>query len=246
VLSMRFAASPLSPKDIIIHVIPGAIALALVLWFLDGFAGMIINLFSLGTGVVSLVMWFLGAYVAGVFVQLLRGVFGGEKSESLTDRISAQLLAESDERFSSEFKRELISRAKKIFGAAATEKELYGLSRSCSMQHGATRRAESLSAFGEMYRGLLISTRIGLIVSLLIAVKQVILLLLPQFNIVVAVTGFLDYETVHLVVGILLTLLFAVSTRMLKSRIQSCAEAVVSDVYMSFYALSGSQSVSVQ
>ncbi len=235
---MRFASAPLSSRDLVAHLIPGAILLALAVWFLDGFVGLLINLMTLGTGVVSLVIWLLGAYVAGVFVQLFGGLITGRKPDALEGLLALQLLAEGDDRLSANFKRELAARAQKMFGFVPAGKELYWLCTDYVMQHDAARRAESLSAFGEMYRGLLVTARVGMTISVLIFLKHAVLLLLPQMNIIVPVTGFLDYETVHLVIGVLLFVVFGVGVGLLKARIVFCAESVVSEVYTSFVALS--------
>ncbi|HEY3294719.1 MAG TPA: hypothetical protein VGL38_04740 [bacterium] len=234
---MYFGSAPLSAKDIAAHVIPGAILVALTLWFLDGFAGLIINLLTLGTGVVSLVMWLLAAYVAGIFVQLFSGLFPGEARHGTESQAAAQLLAGNDRSFSAEFKRDVMARAQRLFGAAATGPELYRLCQDYVTQHNAAKRIEALAAFGHLFRGILIAARIGLITSALIAAKHLVLLLLPQFGIIIPVTGFLDYEAVHLVMGALLVVVFGAGIRLLKARLDFCVEESVRDVYTSFFAV---------
>ena len=235
---MRIGYSPLSPKDIVAHFIPGALLLGLALWFLDGFAGIVINLLTLGNGAVSLVMWLAAAYVAGVFIHVFRRFLIGRHRDQLETALATQLLAEADSHFSPEFKRELAARSGRLFGHAAGE-ELFQLCLNYNAQHRAAGRAESLAAFGDMYKGLLATVRVGAAVSLLIAIKQVILLLLPQLNMIVPVTGFLEYEAVQLAVAIILLIVFGLSVQVLRKTTEAYARETVAEVYTGFLALTG-------
>jgi hypothetical protein len=235
---MRFGSSPLGAKNSVVQFIPGAIVVALLLWFLDGFVGVILNLLTLGTGIVPLVMWLAGAYAAGVFVQLFRAKLGGGAQERLEGETAVRLMSAGDSHFSGEFKQGLMARAQKQFGAAASGGELFVLCRDAVAQNGGIARAESLLAAADLYRGLLAVARIGVAVSAVISLKHAVLGLLPTFDIIVPVTGFLDYETLHLVIGVLLLVVFGAGVGLLKRQAEACVEAAVSDVYTGYYTLS--------
>jgi hypothetical protein len=239
---MRFESSPLSAKDIVVNLIPGAMILALFLWFLDGFVGMLINLLTLGSGIVPLVVWLVAAYAAGVLLNLLRGFLNGEKVERMEADYAAQLLTDTDPHFSAGFKSGLKERARSLFGEAASGPELFSLCFHYAAQLGAAKRAEALRANAELYRGMLAGAWCGVFVSGLITVKHLILLLLPQFGVVLAVTSFVDYEVVHLSLGIMLLIVSLVAARALSARAKSCGQAAISEVYTGFYSLASNSS----
>ena len=238
---MRIGSPPLSGKDLVAHVIPGVIVLALAVWFLDGFVGLLINLGTLGTGIVALVLWLVAAYVAGVFVQVFSGVLAGGRAADFENRLAADLISDGDIRFSPEFKRELQARTRKQFGGAASGKELFPLCRDYVAQHGAAGPSESVAAFGDMFRGILATARIGIVISVLIALKHAVLLMLPFMNIIVPVSGFVDYETVHLVMAVLLFIIFVGSSHSLKVRMVASAEESVAEIYTNFVALTANE-----
>jgi len=237
---MRFESSPLSAKDIVVNLIPGAIALALFLWFLDGFVGMLINLLTLGSGIVPLVIWLVAAYAAGVALNLYRGFVNGEKYERADADVAARLILDGDSNLSSPFKTGLKARAQAIFGEAASGPELFGLCYRYAAQRGAASRAEALRANAELFRGMLSAAWVGIFVSGLVALKHFVLLLLPQFGVVLAVTSFVDYEVVHLALGVILFIVCVAATRALSSQAESCRKAAISEVYTSFYSLTSS------
>lgn len=238
---MRYEVSLLSPRDIVVNLIPGAVLLGLFLWFLDGFVGMLINLLTLGSGLVPLVMWIVAAYAAGIIINLLRQYFGADRAERADVDYVAGVLSDTDTSFSAALKSGILKRARMLFGEVAGQ-ELFSLCLDYTTQHHAAKRAEATRAIAELYRGLLAVVWVGVFVSGLIALKHLILLLLPHFGFVFPVTAFLDYEVAHLAMGTVFLFVSLVAVKALRARAEVCARSAVREVYTGFLTLTSTES----
>jgi hypothetical protein len=220
-------------RNVIPYVIPGALLILTLRWFLDGFVGMNLTPWDAG-GVGGAALLIFGSWVFGYLVQVC-GVWLLSKLYHLESRLPSQLLEPSDSHLTPEFKTEFGNWVRKVLGLSPENAEVYPLCAAFVQSRPEGRVTERQASLHGLVRGLLAIVKIVLTASVLVVGKQLLLALLPALNIVLPVTGFVTFDESNLIVGILLLVMSVVSLRLLGKFAAHTAELVVENVYRSFY-----------
>jgi hypothetical protein len=233
--------------DFIGYVIPGMLACIFLYWLLVGILSLPIEveLKSLGESIL-----FLGlAYFFGHLVQAYGNSIETEAVKKWGGWFSDQLMRDDNSYFTPSFKTDLRSAMKKVFGdptdvggddqnQKARRQELFNLCYSLIVQEGAALHTEIFNGVYSLYRGMLAATNIGIITSVIIIIKHLIILILNCFKISVPSSPIWTFSGFHLGIGIGALLLFLLIHHPLEARFERFAQHFANSVYRSFYVWS--------
>lgn len=228
--------------DFIGYVIPGSLACILLYWLLVGFFVLPISIEvkSLGESIL-----FLGlAYFLGHLVQAYGNTIEAQAVKNWGGWFSEQFLRDDNSYFTPAFKSALRDAIKQVFGESADfggndqkarRQELFNLCYSLIVQEGAALHTEIFNSVYSLYRGMLAATHIGVLVSVLITAKHMILLLLPFFKIAAPSSRFWYFSDFHFGIGIAALLFFLLIRQPLNNRFKRFAQHFANSVYRGFY-----------
>lgn len=228
--------------DFIGYVIPGSLACVFLYWLFVGFFAVLVSvdLKSFGESIL-----FLGlAYFLGHLVQAYGNRIEAKAVKNWGGWFSEQFLRDDNLYFTPAFKSSLRDAINKVFGdqtdfgssdQKARRQELFNLCYSLIVQESAALHTEIFNGVYSLYRGMLAATNIGIFVSTLITVKQLILLLLPSFNFGVPSSPFWYFSDFHFGIGIAALLFFLLIRKPLTERFKRFAQHFANSVYRNFY-----------
>lgn len=236
-------------QDLASYIVPGAVLLFLLYWFLGGFVDISyqFDITSWGTLAVSLVL----SYILGHLVQALGNILEPIYEKRWGGKYSDQLLRSDSVYFAPQFKAELLRTIEAVFSlsvpsdsASADEKsaqkqiheQAFHLCHALILQEGASQQSDIFQGLYGLYRGLLSVGMIGLVVSSFIAIKHVVLLSLHLSGFQLPQNDFLVFDKVQLISAGLLLLFILVTRPLVTQRLKRFARHYTSSVYRSFFA----------
>ncbi|RPH92861.1 hypothetical protein EHM69_11810 [candidate division KSB1 bacterium] len=225
----------LSFRDIMRYVVPGAVALAIIIWFLNGFVGIHFGTFDADLG--TSILFLLASYVVGHVLDLFGGIVLGKRMNSLAKNTVVAVKNASPDTFTQEFRDKLSQKVRERFNLPLETDEVFDLCDNAILGETAAQGRERLGALSGLYRGMLEAAWLGIGFSGLVVLKHLVLYILPLLNIIVPVTAFLDYEELHLVVGIVLLVLFVILLKPIRRRTESMTESYVYETFHAFYVI---------
>ncbi len=230
--------------DFVGYVIPGSLACVFILWL---FAGLFAFTIPIEVKSVGESILFLGlAYFVGHLVQAYGNSIETKSVNKWGGWFSEQFLRDENSYYTPIFKSALRDAMKSVFGETAEfggndeshkarRQELFNLCYTLIVQEGAALHTEIFNGVYSLYRGMLAATNIGIVVSLSIIIKQVILLLLTLCKSNVMSNPFWHFSDFHLSLGIGVFIFLFLIRQALGTRFKRFAQHFANSVYRSFY-----------
>lgn len=231
--------------DFVGYVLPGGIAVALAYWFCTLVLGLpwSLSFDNLGESVLLLGL----AYAAGHMVQVLGSRIESRHSRRWGGYFSCRFMRDNDRQYTSEFKKNLKESIEQTFGLAyappgsstqdedVRTQELFNLCYALLVQENASRYVEIFNGMYSLYRGWLATSWLGLGLSIIALIKQVVLGLFVSPGLTAQATAW-AFDLPQLASSLLALILFIVSIRLLSGRLQRFGERFADSVYRHFFA----------
>lgn len=231
--------------DFVGYVIPGALILLLLYWFILGFFNLelLIKVTSIGESLLFLA----ASYFLGHLIQALGNLIEKKQVEKWGGWFSEQFLRDDNEYYTPEFKSKLKECAQEIFGLSLNSssedeqikknkrQETFSLCYSLVVQEDAAIHTEIFNGIYSLYRGLLASVWVGVVVSGIISLKHLLWFLFSLLDWTLPKSEFFYFEKLQLELGIAFLIFFIVTIRPLESRFKRFAKHFANSVYRNFY-----------
>lgn len=231
--------------DFVGYVIPGGLILALLYWFCLGFFALEwpIKLNSIGESLLFLA----ASYFFGHLIQALGNMIERRRVKKWGGWFSEQFLREDNDFYTSEYKTKLKECANQKFGLSTDlpsgneeiqkkrRQEIFSFCYSLIVQENVAVHTEIFNAIYSLYRGMLASVWIGIIISSIITLKHLIWWIFSKLNITFPPFAFFHFEKLQLELGIALLAFFIVCIHPIEARLKRFARHFANSVYRSFY-----------
>lgn len=240
-------------QDLVIYLIPGAITVLVGYWFVLAFVSP-----SLGVDIVSwgaLAILLILSYAIGNVVQALGNGLEAYYERRWGGKYSDLLLRNQGSDLSDALRTELVQRIQTVFkvvvpvgpyedtpqgrrqrkAEARARHEAFHLCYSLILQEDAAQHAEIFQGLYGLYRGLLTAAALGMVASLAIAAKQLVLHALQANAIALPSGAFYRIDSTQLITAVLLLVGFLCVWPLLAQRLKRFARHYATAVYESFY-----------
>lgn len=236
-------------QDLASYIVPGAVLLFLLYWFLGGFVDISyrFEITSWGTLAVSLIL----SYILGHLVQALGNFLEPIYEKRWGGKYSDQLLRSDNIYFAPQFKAKLLRTIEAVFfltlprspanddektAQKQIHEQAFHLCHALILQEHAAQQSDIFQGLYGLYRGLLSVGVIGLVVSSFITIKHTVLLSLHLSGFQLPQNDFLVFDKVQLISAALLLVFILVTRPLLTRRLQRFARHYAGAVYRSFFA----------
>lgn len=226
--------------DFVGYIIPGAIFVLILYWFLYGFFGFTIQfdtieLFS--TVVFLSISYFVGHLLQGIGSYFTNGKKGNKEGLFRTKKYSCDFLKDDNDFYSLEQKKEIKKKIKEVFNIDLESenvdekriKEAFYLCYSLIVQEKIAAHTEIFNGFYSFFRGLKLTTFFGAIVNLLILLEQVILCKCKIASVLP-----IKYQINLLIISFVLLVFFVISYLVSRYRCDDFSKHFANSVYRSF------------
>ncbi len=234
--------------DFLAYIIPGAIFAILLYWFFIAFLAFPSPTIASTSDAVSLLLLLAVSYFLGHLVQAA-GARHQKQTEKKNGWLSEKYLQDDNNRYTSEYKKNLKEYMEQLFGLApdaATldqevqkrrQQEIFYLCNVVVRQEIAANNPETLRSVCALYRSIFIVMWVGVLFGVLIATKQFFLWFFLQVDhSLLPRESFFTFNGVQLTLGIIVAAFSFWTTKWLKSRWNQYTEYYVDSVYSNFYA----------
>lgn len=251
--------------DFLAYIIPGTLIAVLLYWLCTGFLAFPVSPTTGTSDAVMAILFLSVSYFLGHIVQSAGARYEQRKAEKEGGWFSEKFLQVGDTHYTTDYKRQLEEAMRLEFHLneqvprtcqktlahhppeacqkdadtcrcrKEDQQELFSLCNALLRQNVETNNAEVLRSICALYRGLYIIMYMGVLISSLILLKQIVLLcfqgkqILPQ-------DGFFVFQELHLELGVIFLIFFGWSIFWLKKRWRQYSEYYVDSVYSNFYS----------
>lgn len=233
--------------DFLSYIIPGSLAVFLVLYFMGSILGTPGVLISYVSGFGETIVFLIVGYFAGHLIQARGRQIELRQKDEWGGYFSIQFLRESNDFYTADFRRTLKRNAESEFGLPVDiagngviqeqkdkrYQEIFNLCYDFVVQKGVSRSTDIHNGIYGMFRGAIVVWEIGIFVALVAAVRHAAFLGYRFYSMGVS---YHEPETTQLIIGIVLLVFFLGTKRFLKARFKHFGQRFVDSVFRNFLA----------
>lgn len=238
----------LSLYDFLAYILPGTVIAILLYWFSISFLDFTSFFHVSIPDAVSFLLFLIVSYFLGHVIQSIGAKYQKQKEEK-NGWLSEKYLLDDNSHYTAEYKNRLKESIELYFDLKPDitdasdpdtqkrrQQETFYLCNSLLRQELSTSNSEIFRTICALYRSLYIVMRLGIVISALIFLKQLVWFILQVTPLKLPSNGFFAFNFEQLFLGIALAIFFWWVRSRLRLRWDQYTEYYVDSVYTNFYA----------